>query len=224
MGGAVQPPGNDRVNPMNYRSTLFFATALAVGAAGAAQAGPKADFARKLFDGGLSANDKSYACFVRHYAAAHLASHPEQKVSVMKLLVTGEGKPADEDELKEKGPLVNYSFRLGLRFRTRAGNFDSSGYCGHPVANEQAPDKLQLNCGVDCDGGGISIELANNDRSTLIRLDRIRIWQNNNPDDEGADLSGGADDRVFRLDRARLEECRSLITDREELAAVRRKK
>lgn len=194
--------------------------------AGTAQAQPPApaDFANKLFISGVTANDKSYACFVRHYDAAHLARHPQQKVTVMKLLVTGEGKPADEEEMKEKGPLTNYSFRLGLRFRDRAGNFDSSGYCGYPRAIEETPDKLRLGCSVDCDGGGISIEMANNDKSTLVRPTRVRIWQNNQPDDEGADLSGGADDRVFRLDRVKLEECRTLITDREELAAIRRKK
>ena len=56
-----------------------------------------------------------------------------------------------------------------------------------------------------------------------IRLDSIRIWRNNKPDDDDFSLSGGADDRVFRLDRADLDECRSLITDRKELAAIRHK-
>ena len=30
---------------------------------------------------------KTYACFVRRYDASHLAQHPKQKVSAMKLLV-----------------------------------------------------------------------------------------------------------------------------------------
>jgi hypothetical protein len=52
----------------------------------------------------------------------------------------------------------------------------------------------------------------------------VRIWQNNKPDEEDAlALEGGADDRVFRLDRADLEECRALVADRQELAAMRRK-
>ena len=58
-------------------------------------------------------------------------------------------------------------------------------------------------------------------KSVLVRLDRISIWQNNKPDEEGLTLSGGADDRVFRLDRAKLDMCRSLIADRKELAAAR---
>jgi hypothetical protein len=36
-------------------------------------------------------------------------------------------------------------------------------------------------------------------------------------------LTGGADDRVFRLARANLNECTSLVSDRKELAAIRRK-
>jgi hypothetical protein len=36
-------------------------------------------------------------------------------------------------------------------------------------------------------------------------------------------LSGGKDDKVFRLDRSGLDDCRSLITDRKELAALRHK-
>jgi hypothetical protein len=172
-------------------------------------------FAKRLFAKDLATDGKSYACFTRHYDAGHLARHPLQKVSVMRLLVTAETLPEDKT--------LNYSFRLGLKFRSRRGDFDSSGDCGHPIVSEVSADKMQLGCGVDCDGGGISVELAHADRSTLIRLDRIRIWHNNVPDDEGLDLSGGADDRVFRLDRATLDECRSLITDRKELAAMRHK-
>jgi hypothetical protein len=82
---------------------------------------------------------------------------------------------------------------------------------------------MHLGCAVDCDGGGISVELAHADKSTLIRLDSIRIWQDNQASDEDFDLSGGADDRVFGLDRAKLDECRALVTDRKELAAMRHK-
>jgi hypothetical protein len=174
-----------------------------------------AAFANRLFAKNLATIAKSYACFTRRYDADHLARHPQQKVSVMQLLITAETLPEDK--------ALNYSFRLSLKFRNRRGNFNSSGDCGHPMASEISGDKMQLGCAVDCDGGGISVELAHADKSTLIRLEHIRIWQNNKPDDEDLDLSGGADDRVFRLDRAKLDECRSLITDRKELAAMRHK-
>ena len=37
------------------------------------------------------------------------------------------------------------------------------------------------------------------------------------------DLVAGADDKIFRVDRAELRECAELVTDRKELAALRRK-
>jgi hypothetical protein len=63
--------------------------------------------------------------------------------------------------------------------------------------------------------------MGKTDGAVLVRLESIRIWRNNKPDDEGLNLSGGADDRVFRLDRMPVEMCRSLVTDRKELAAMR---
>ena len=169
------------------------------------------------FDGrmfGRPLSQKTYACFVRRYDASHLAQHPKQKVSAMKLLVTAEG--ASEDKV------INYSFRLGFKYRHRAGNFDSSGFCNHVVA-ENSGGEIRLGCGVDCEGGGIGVAMKD-DRSALIRLTRIRIWERNKPDDDASkDLVGGADDKIFRVDRADLHECSELVTDRKELAALRRK-
>jgi hypothetical protein len=161
-------------------------------------------FDTRMFAGPLS--QKTYACFVRRYDASHLAQHPKQKVSAMKLLVTAEDAPEDKT--------VNYSFRLGFKYRHRAGNFDSSGYCNHTVA-EKTGGEIRLGCGVDCEGGGINV---------LIRLQRIRIWERNKPDDDASnDLVAGADDKIFRVDRADLHECSELVTDRKELAALRHK-
>lgn len=158
---------------------------------------------------------KAYACFVRRYDPEHLARHPRQKVSAMKLLMSAE-VPSD-------AKTYNYSFRLGVKYRHRPGDFDSSGDCGHVVI-EDAGDEIRFGCGVDCDGGGIGVALSKDDRSAIIRLERVRIWQNNKPDEEAGDsLVAGADDRIFRLDRADARECASLVTDRKELAALRRK-
>jgi hypothetical protein len=172
-------------------------------------------FKQRLFAGKISPK-KSYACFVRRYDAGHLAAHPQQKVSGMKLLVTLEKDPEAE--------APQYSFMLGVNFRHKRGNFDSSGSCGNPMVSELSADKLHIGCGVDCDGGGISIEMGKTDKAVLVRLERVRIWQNNKPDEEAShSLDGGADDRVFRLDRADLEDCRVLVTDRKELVAMRPK-
>jgi hypothetical protein len=59
---------------------------------------------------------KAYACFVRRYDPDHLARHPQQKVSTMKLLMTAEIPPEEQT--------TNYSFRLGLKYRHRSGDFD----------------------------------------------------------------------------------------------------
>ena len=171
-----------------------------------------AAFDIKMFTGPL--DHKAYACFVRRYDAGHLAQHPKQKVSAMTLLMTAEDAPEDKT--------VNYSFRLGFKYRHRAGNFDSSGYCSHVVA-ENTGGEIRLGCGVDCEGGGIQVAMKD-DRSALIRLERIRIWERNKPDDDASnDLVAGADDKIFRVDRADVHECSELVTDRKELAALRHK-
>jgi hypothetical protein len=169
-------------------------------------------FDGRMFAGPLG--QKTYACFVRRYDARHLAQHPKQKVSAMKLLVTAADAPEDKT--------INYSFRLGFKYRHRAGNFDSSGYCDHIVA-ENTGGEIRLGCGVDCEGGGIQVAMKD-EKSALIRLERIKIRERNKPDDDAShDLVAGADDKIFRVDRADLHECSELVTDRKELAALRHK-
>ena len=159
---------------------------------------------------------KAYACFVRRYDPDHLARHPLQKVGAMKLLVTAEIPPEEK--------ITNYSFRLGLKYRHRSGDFDSSGSCNHVVPEDKGHE-IRLGCGVDCDGGRIDVAMSKDDKSAMVRVERVRIWQNSKPDEELSDaLVGGADDKIFRLDRTDIRECASLVTDRKELAEIRRKR
>ena len=202
----------------HLRLTLALLAVLASAGASPAQEeidkAKAAAFDKRLFAAPL-APKTTYACFIRNYDAEHLAKHPGQKVAAMKLLVTAENVSEDKT--------VNYSFRLGVKYRHRTGNFDSSGSCNHFVP-EDAAGEIRLGCGVDCDGGGLNVALSKDDKSAIIRLERVRIWQNNKPDDEAEhSLVAGADDKVFRLDRADNRECASLVTDRKELAALRRK-
>jgi hypothetical protein len=159
--------------------------------------------------------NKAYACFVRRYDAEHLARHPKQKVASMKLLISAELDTEDKQ--------LHNSFRLGFRYRHRSGDFDSSGSCRHAVFTKDGSE-IRLGCGVDCEGGGIGVALSKDDKSAIVRLARVRVWQNNKPD-EDAELSlvAGADDGIFRLDRTDNKECASLVTDRKELAALRHK-
>jgi hypothetical protein len=158
---------------------------------------------------------KAYACFVRRYDAGHLARHKKQKVAAMKLLVSAEYDKEDKQ--------LHNSFRLGFKYRHRSGDFDSSGSCSHVVFVKDS-NEIRLGCGVDCEGGGIGVALSKDDKSAIVRLSRVRVWQNNKPDDDAEQsLVAGADDGIFRLDRTDTNECASLVTDRKELAALRHK-
>lgn len=198
---------------------VALAVAAGAGATSAVQAQEEVDkataaaFDNRMFAGPLGA--KAYACFVRRYDANHLAQHPKQKVSAMKLLVSAEDAPEDKT--------TNYSFRLGVAYRHRSGNFDSSGYCHHALATESGHE-IRFECSVDCEGGGISVALSKDDKSAIARLASIRMWNRNKPDDDASEeLLAGADDRIFRIDRADLRECAELVTDRKELAALSHK-
>lgn len=174
-----------------------------------------ASFDQRLFARPLAAH-MTFACFTRVYDAGHLARHPEQKVAAMKLLVTAEHPPEDK-------AATSYAFRLGFKYRHRASRFDSAGSCDH-FTPEDAGDEIRLGCGVDCDGGGLNVAVAKDDKSAVVRLRRIRVWQNSKPDDDAEhSLEAGADDGIFRLERADNRECAALVTDRKELAALRRR-
>jgi hypothetical protein len=183
---------------------------------------PDIAYAKRMFAGTLP-KPKAYACFVRRYDAVHLAQHPLQKVSVMKLLIAAEY----DTDFKA----YEYSFRLGVTFRDRPGDFDSSGECGKAAAM-RSPDTdapvaagIDFECDVDCDGGGVTVNLANNDGAVIVKLpERIRIWKGKNADEAAMTaLMAGADDKIFRLDRAAASECTALVTNRKELAAMRHK-
>jgi hypothetical protein len=171
-------------------------------------------FAKRIFTREVTKERKSYACFVREYDSAHLAQHPLQKVGAMRLLVTAEIVPEDEK--------LNYAFRLGVKFRNKPHEFSSAGECGHAQASEDNEGKEQLGCGVDCDGGGLSVQLHEDNKSALVKAETIRIWRGDRETD-GNRLEAGQDDKSFRLSRAPIEQCKSLAYDRKELAAMRRK-
>lgn len=164
---------------------------------------------------GATPTKKSYACFVRKYDRDHLAQHPRQNVATMKLLMTA--------EIPSDASTFNYSFRLGVRYRNRSTNLESFGDCGHVVA-EGTGQEIRFGCGVDCDGGGLGVAMARDDKSAVVELARVRIWKRHTaPEETAEDLVAGDDDAKFRLDRAELRECADLVTDRKELAEIKRK-
>ncbi len=155
--------------------------------------------------GAMPGDQAANACFVRTYDAAHLAQHPKQKVTSMMMLVHAA-------EINDDGG-ANYSFVIGLKQRGRKGLYDTAGSCSHVRADGEGPI-THLRCGVDCDGGGVSVEMANDDKSIMVRInDYVSINKpgTNKSDDEDhamrEGLRPGLDDKAFRLDRVAVEQC-----------------
>lgn len=196
------------------------AVAVSAVATAAKAAEPVDPFVQRVFAKPIE-GEKTYACFIRKYDAAHLAQHPKQKVTSMKVLMTAE-KNAEDGSLST-------SFRLGLTKRNNSHAFKSAGSCSHPEVTEgetaaNATPMPSLGCGVDCDGGGIGIDLSKDNHAALVSVERVRIWRNNKPDEEASySLEAGQDDHLFRLERVDDKQCASLVTDREELASMRKK-
>lgn len=160
-------------------------------------------FAKRLL-AATSVDQKTYACFVRTYDKAHLAKHPRQKVTDMKLLVGAERLPEDAE--------VSYSFRVNVKLRTHKGELESFSSCGHAEASENPKDGMSIHCGGECGGGGLNISPATGDKAVMLNLDDIGIWPVSKPE-EASDLrlNAGRDDKVFRLDRVSNDICAAMI-------------
>jgi len=170
----------------------------------------EAAFDKQVFGGPIGT--KAAACFVRRYDAAHLAQHPKQKVSAMKVLVTAEKHP---DE-----PMA-YAYKIGVQFRNKPGNFDGGGSCSHMV-DEDGKKAISFSCDVECGGGGLEIAMAKDDRSAIVKLDVIAVYDRKHPKGDAVTLEGGADDKLFRLDRVDNSECVELANHKE-MASLQRK-
>jgi hypothetical protein len=197
--------------------TLAIAAVALACAAGAAAAEPaaaeKSAFAARLFAAPAEAlgalHKPAYACFTRRYDSVHLARLSRQKVTAMRLLVSVE--PGAEGE----GP--SHMFRMDVSLRNKSGRYESGGACG--ISEAELGPSLKFGCGVDCDGGGIAVEIARDD-AVLVKTERVRIWRPGSDDNEDSSSIGGGEDRIFRLDRAPLSDCATLIEDKAERSAM----
>ena len=142
---------------------------------------------------------KAYACYVRHYDAAHLASHPKQNVRDMLLFVNSY---VDSDSGRQ------YSLGMGVTFRKVKTMFQVDGGCGSSVDGSSA-----LNCGIDCDGGRIDVSVKDANAILVSVPDGARTWDAESEDEPPAGAQFGEDDKLFRLDRTGLADCLPLISD-----------
>ncbi|MBL8590240.1 MAG: hypothetical protein JNK46_17025 [Methylobacteriaceae bacterium] len=184
---------------------------LAAMAVGGARAAP--DFLDRVM-GAKDGAAPTVACFRRVYDARHLAGHPQQNVRKMLLLL--------ETGIDPQQPGAALA-TLGVDFRKGAG-FLSGGYCG-VMKNEAGEPVAALNCGVDCDGGQIGVALRDEKSVRVTIPDGARLWRPGEDDQENADDGRkrfGADDKLFRLDRAAGAECVGLTKDAKTKAMLRR--
>lgn len=163
----------------------------------AAVGGPSSDVVR-IFGRDPGAN-AAHACFVRRYTHAHLAAHPQQNVAAMLAYVS-----------KQEGSDPYYGINLQVSFRQLNKPFQVSGSCGENA------ETGTLGCGVECDGGSLGVRVKNA-QSILVDIpDSVRLFDPS-ASDEFADLPHGArfgaDDKLFRLDRAPLSDCLPVIYD-----------
>ena len=124
--------------------------------------------------------DFALGCFARVYDRAHLAKHPDQIVTGVKLHIL---------RRQVRDPPYAYDFALRVRMRGRNEPLSTVGLC-----KTEPPG---VKCIVECDGGEVRI-VPRADHA-MMYLDRIRMAED--LPNGGEELTGGKDDRVFHLDR-----------------------
>lgn len=153
-------------------------------------------------------------CFTRTYDAAHLQRHPRQKVRALWFLVNVE-------HLKDDN-LYRYEFTMRANIKGIKKTQETSGECGYAYADKPSQGRT-IRCGVECDGGGVTIEQERDTGALIIHLanvgevaqrdgegGRIRMAACGETDeDKTIDLEPGVDDKSFRLTKAPVQACRA---------------
>lgn len=134
-------------------------------------------------------------CFSRTYDAAHLAAHPGQTVSAMKLKL----KPRQMDD--------GYNFGAELRFGFREDKraFFAVGICKDTAGT--------LTCSLDQDAGQLTVQPAEGGVS-LSPISDVRADSESGDESEYVTVkAANAEDRDFRLRSVAASECREFDTD-----------
>lgn len=146
------------------------------------------------------------ACFARQYTPGHLATHPQQNVTAMHLLVD-----STVDEEGTRG----YALSIGTLFRGVQDQLQLAGYCGSSLEG-----KTLLSCGIECDGGQIDVRLRDA-KSILVEIPfGARTWDPDSAVVMPATAEFGEDDKLFRLDRVDINECLPLVYDEDLKAQI----
>ena len=142
------------------------------------------------------------ACWRRVYTAKHLAAHPRQKVTELTFFLRVTGYDAGGKFVFKNPDHIYYNFALSLKRRGDKRALTTAGDC----LGEKTAD-----CGVDCDGGKVTIDKLPNGDGLSISLDVNGIAFRSECDETNETwVKAGADDKVFHLDPAPDKACRAL--------------
>jgi hypothetical protein len=152
------------------------------------------------------------ACFGRVYDRAHLASHPQQKVTSIHILRGLGERPETENWQPDQGAELIKKFRetgeadvlAFVSFKDRKGTFHNSLTC-----RKEGP-KGTL-CYIDCDGGSFNLKRAN--PSSLLLENEGFVLVGGCAEEVALDqqvyFKPGKDDKLFRLDSKPVAVCRA---------------
>jgi hypothetical protein len=206
---------------MKSRAIAFAAAALisatATAPALAAGATTPQEFAKRLL-GHEPAKGVTYACFNRVYDPAHLASHPQQNTRAMAALVVYTIDPKVTDE-------PQYDLRIGVNFRKSAHMLEVEGDCRALKPEDDPNGPVTAHCSVACDGGSLDVALKDNGSLLVTIPEGARTFTPGlDLEKEPRRLHGGfgADDKLFRVDRADIRQCLELGADKQEKAKMLR--
>lgn len=151
-------------------------------------------------DAFVSARDGAISCWSRTYDAQHLARHPHQTVTEMQFAV---GYVAERDDYS-----AMYWFELHASQRGGVSGV-SEGTCW--------PEGAAMRCGVDCDGGGVVVNVRSDGRVLIDLEDYGYISMHSDcgveSDEAGYSLEAGIDDKAFLLQPVTGGQCKAMRPD-----------
>jgi hypothetical protein len=152
-------------------------------------------------------------CFVRTYDKAHLAEHPDQLVTAVKLHIYH--PPPDEEQglTPDKARGLTW-MKMQVKVRGRKVILTTSGICHkskegppNPHLLKHLPPPDAFWCGVECDGGGIGVASRGDHAMMYLGGIRMSVKSYSCGGEFDEELSGNKDDHVFRLNRVNEREC-----------------
>jgi hypothetical protein len=173
------------------------------------------------------------ACFTGRFDSRPLASehainpntsgvvsyrYATHKVKAVTLQVLYEDTPPHPDSADIPGYARRYNFRLAVRLAERKSPLYAAGECPWRDKHFVAPDgrkipptTASLHCGIDCDGGGMTLEPLPEANALLLRLDKHERLRMSAPCEDGSLVFNGRDDgQVFRLAEAKAAACQPI--------------